>query len=194
LTWKYQHPPRGRTGDSFPWLFPLITRTSGPSGPSGKALGMLYRDGSTSPSSRRTPKLPAYLPFRFELLVRRFYHLILLRQVNPKLKAARFGLARFLDGHLSMDNCEITLSTGFDRETLLRLKTLTSASLSSETVVNMARLTQGRRRRGTYRAHPLHATFSNDTRMSCRVLVFAGTLSNVGDCSLAAMWVVRETL
>lgn len=51
-----------------------------------------------------------------------------------------------------------------------------------------------RRQRGTYRAHPLHATFSNDTRMSCRVFVFAGTLSNVGNCSLAAMWVIGETL
>jgi hypothetical protein len=52
----------------------------------------------------------------------------------------------------------------------------------------------GAEKRGTYRAHPLHATFSNDTRMSCGVFVFAGTFSDVGDCSLAAMWVVRETL
>jgi hypothetical protein len=44
----------------------------------------------------------------------------LLRQVDPKLKAARFGLARFLDGHFSMDDCEITLSMGFDWETLLQ--------------------------------------------------------------------------
>jgi hypothetical protein len=55
-------------------------------------------------------------------LVRRFYHLILLRQVDPKLKAARFGLARFLDRHFSMDNCEITLSMRFDWETLLHLR------------------------------------------------------------------------
>ena len=59
------------------------------------------------------PKLPSYLLFRFKLLVRRFDHLILLRQVDPKLKAARFGLARFVNGHLCMDNCQITLSISF---------------------------------------------------------------------------------
>jgi hypothetical protein len=76
----------------------------------------MLKGGGSIPSSRRPPKLPAYLLLRFKLLVRRFYHLILLRQVDPKLKAARFGLARFLDGHFSMDNCEITLSMGFDWE------------------------------------------------------------------------------
>jgi hypothetical protein len=55
-------------------------------------------------------KTPCLLTFQVQALVRRFYHLILLRQVDPKLKAARFGLARFLHGHFSMDNCEITLS------------------------------------------------------------------------------------
>ena len=34
IKWKYQQPPRGRTGDSTPWLLPLITRTlTGPSCP-----------------------------------------------------------------------------------------------------------------------------------------------------------------
>jgi hypothetical protein len=65
-----------------------------------------------------------YLLFRFKLLVRRFYHLILLWQVDPKLKAARFGLSRFLDGHFSVDNCEITLSMGFDWEPWLDLRHL----------------------------------------------------------------------
>ena len=46
----------------------------------------------------------------------------------------------------------------------------------------------------TYSAHPLDTTFSDDTCMTRRVLVFASTLSNVGDGSLAAMWVVGETL
>ena len=45
-----------------------------------------------------------HLLFRFKLLVRRFYHLVLLRQVDPKLKAARFGFARFVDRHFSMDD------------------------------------------------------------------------------------------
>ena len=44
LNWKsiYQQPPRCLTGDSAPKLFPLMTLTStGPSGPSGNALGIL---------------------------------------------------------------------------------------------------------------------------------------------------------
>jgi len=42
ITWKYQHPPRGLTGDSIPWLLPLMTLIdTGPSGPSGYAVGIL---------------------------------------------------------------------------------------------------------------------------------------------------------
>lgn len=63
----------------------------------------------------RSPKVLAYLVFRFRRSARRFYHLIFPRPVDPKLKAARFRLSRFMDGHFSMDNCETTLS-GFDRE------------------------------------------------------------------------------
>ena len=125
-------------------------------------------------------------------MVRRFYHLILLRQVDPKLKAARFGLARFVDGHFSMDNCEITLSMDFDWE-LLHSRHLLPRPCHWRRLL-LWLVWRREYRRGTYRAHPLHATFLNDTRMSCRVFVFAGTVSNVGDCSLTAMWVVGETL
>ena len=42
LTWKYQHPPIGRTGDSISWVFPLMTLIeTGPSEPSGYATGIL---------------------------------------------------------------------------------------------------------------------------------------------------------
>jgi hypothetical protein len=58
FAWKYQHPPSGRTGESFPWLFPLITRISGPSGPSGNALGMLDRLRSIPASQEKSA--PAY--------------------------------------------------------------------------------------------------------------------------------------
>jgi hypothetical protein len=58
--------------------------------------GQLHRQRETLPNS--------HLLLRFQLLVRRFYHLVLLRQVYPKLKAARFGLARFFDGHFGMDD------------------------------------------------------------------------------------------
>ena len=44
------------------------------------------------------------LLFGFELLVRGFYHLVLLRQVDPKLQAARFGLSRFVDRHFGVDD------------------------------------------------------------------------------------------
>jgi hypothetical protein len=58
FTWKYQQPPSGRTGDSVPWLFPLITRISGPSGPSGNALGILEGLGSIQTSQGK--QAPAY--------------------------------------------------------------------------------------------------------------------------------------
>lgn len=57
-------------------------------------LGQLHRQRRTLRNSHSL--------LRFKLLVRRLYHLVLLRQVYPKLKAARFGLARFLDGHFGM--------------------------------------------------------------------------------------------
>jgi hypothetical protein len=42
VTWKNQHPPSGRTGDSTSWLFPLITFMAMlPSSPSGYAVGIL---------------------------------------------------------------------------------------------------------------------------------------------------------
>jgi len=42
VTWKNQHPPSGRTGDSIPWLFPLMTLTFiWPSEPAGYAVGIL---------------------------------------------------------------------------------------------------------------------------------------------------------
>lgn len=45
--WKYQHPPSGRTGDSTPWLFPLMTLILIlPSLPSGYATGMLENQAS----------------------------------------------------------------------------------------------------------------------------------------------------
>jgi hypothetical protein len=47
IMWKYQQPPKGRTGLSTPWALPLIILISmGPSGPSGKALGILGKRGS----------------------------------------------------------------------------------------------------------------------------------------------------
>ena len=47
MTWKNQHPPSGRTGDSTPELFPLITLISMPlSGPLGKADGILDKHAS----------------------------------------------------------------------------------------------------------------------------------------------------
>jgi hypothetical protein len=42
----------------------------------------------------------------FKLLVRRFYHLVFLRQVDPKLEAARVGLARLVDRHFGVDDWE----------------------------------------------------------------------------------------
>ena len=45
-----------------------------------------------------------HLLLRFKLLVRGFYHLVLFRQVDPKLKAARIGLARFMYRHFSVDD------------------------------------------------------------------------------------------
>lgn len=112
MTWKYQHPPRGRTGDSCPWLFPLITRTSGPSGPSGNALGML-KETACQPHSCASKHPKQHILLRFKLLVRRLYHLVLLRQVDPKLEATRFGLSRLVDRHFSVDDWKSDL-VGFD--------------------------------------------------------------------------------
>jgi hypothetical protein len=106
----------GTHGGLLPVALPADHTDLGTIGTIWECTGYAKERGVKSPSSRRPLKLPAYLLFRFKLLVRRFYHLILLRQVDPKLKAARFGLARFLDGHFSVDNCEITLSMGFDWE------------------------------------------------------------------------------
>jgi hypothetical protein len=47
------------------------------------------------------------LLFRFKLLVRRFHHLVLLRQVDPQLEAAGLGLAGFLDRHFGVDDWDI---------------------------------------------------------------------------------------
>ena len=42
MRWRYQHPPRGRTGDSTPKLLPLmILILTGPSGPCGYEVGIL---------------------------------------------------------------------------------------------------------------------------------------------------------
>ena len=46
----------------------------------------------------------------------------------------------------------------------------------------------------TYSAHPLDTAGMDGTRMTRRVLVFARTLSHVGDRSLSAMRVIREAL
>jgi hypothetical protein len=47
-----------------------------------------------------------HLLFRFKLLVRRFHHLVLLRQVDPQLEAAGLRLAGFLDRHFGVDDWE----------------------------------------------------------------------------------------
>lgn len=59
---------------------------------------------TSSPSSPRSSS--SELLFGIELLVRRFYHLVLLRQVDPKLQAARFGLSGFVDRHFGVDDCK----------------------------------------------------------------------------------------
>jgi hypothetical protein len=46
----------------------------------------------------------------------------------------------------------------------------------------------------TYRAHPLDTTFSDDTGMSRRVFMFAGTFGDIGDRRLTAMRVIGKTL
>ena len=46
----------------------------------------------------------------------------------------------------------------------------------------------------TYSAHPLDTAGVDGTRMTRRVLVFARTLSHVGDRSLSAMRVIWEAL
>jgi hypothetical protein len=65
---------------------------------------MLKRHCVNSIVAQERGNFGMHLLLRFKFLVRRFYHLVLLRQVYPKLKAARFGLARFVDGHFSMDD------------------------------------------------------------------------------------------
>lgn len=46
-------------------------------------------------------------------MVRRFYHFVLLRQVDPKLEAARFGFSRLVDRHFSVDDWTSSL-VGFN--------------------------------------------------------------------------------
>lgn len=48
--------------------------------------------------------LSHHVLFGFKLLVRRFYHLVLLRQVDPKLKPAGLRLAGLVDRHFSVDD------------------------------------------------------------------------------------------
>ena len=53
MPWKYQQPPRGLTGDSTPYVLPLMTLILvGPSLPSGYAVGILMGRDIFSMSSR----------------------------------------------------------------------------------------------------------------------------------------------
>jgi hypothetical protein len=61
----------------------------------------------TQKERKRKKGLRATLLFRFKLLVRRFHHLVLLRQVDPQLEAAGLGLAGFLDRHFGVDDWDI---------------------------------------------------------------------------------------
>ena len=119
----------GTHGRLFPVALPADHADLGTIGTIRECTGYakeIKRERGQNPHRRvALQKPPAYLLFRFKFLVRRFYHLVLLRQVNPKLKAARIGLARFVDGHFRMNDCEITLSMRFDYErALLHLRNL----------------------------------------------------------------------
>lgn len=100
MTWKYQQPPSGRTGDSTPWLLPLMTLIfTPPSGPSGNAVAILQgrgREFETTPARRERNNAL----FGAQLLVGGLDHFELLRQVYPELEAAWFRDFGALHGHL----------------------------------------------------------------------------------------------
>lgn len=119
---------------------------------------MLKREAGQPHRPRRTKKPPEVatdLLLRFKLLVRRFYHFVLLRQVDPKLEAARFRLARSLDRHFSMDDWKITLGE-LGRDSVV-FGILTSAALSwqegGSNAISMVRLARRDRRGLTAHIH-----------------------------------------
>ena len=65
---------------------------------------MLNKQWVSPIASKNEETSEQHLLLRFKLLVRRFYHLVLLWQVDPKLKAARIRLARFMYRHFSVDD------------------------------------------------------------------------------------------
>jgi len=52
----------------------------------------------------RKRSLSHHLLFGFKLLVRWFYHLVLLRQVDPKLEPTGLGLSGLVDRHFGVDD------------------------------------------------------------------------------------------
>jgi hypothetical protein len=84
----HSHSPNGRTGDSTPKLFPLITliRTS-PLSPSGYALGILLTPKISPPGYTNGSLSNSLLCLK--LLVTRVGHLELLGKVDPELQTVR---------------------------------------------------------------------------------------------------------
>lgn len=74
-------------------------------------LGIRSRDPiyGTSERGYRVRVVKCDELMRFKFLVCRLNHLVFLRKVNPKLKAARVGMARAMHRHFRMDDLQLTL-------------------------------------------------------------------------------------